>query len=281
MAAALRTGPELIGRPRHAWPRIAHVHLCSATLTTDVAIAVGHGGILASYDSSVIPAIVLAAGKSSRMGRPKPNLPVGTTTRRDAGNPGKVATPGNNDTFLTHIVRTLRDAGMDDVVIVLGHEMDAVLGRFAQSGLSARFVENADYESGQLSSLLAGLRVVDRPGVVATLVTLVDVPFISAATVRAVIERYHQTHAPIVRPTRNGRHGHPLLVDRELFDRLRHADPAEGAKPVVRAYATPAGEVEVDDEGAFGDIDTPEQYESALNVFERDARVVSTDERRD
>jgi molybdenum cofactor cytidylyltransferase len=128
-------------------------------------------------------------------------------------------------------------------------------------------VENADYESGQLSSLLAGLRVVDRPGVVAALVTLVDVPFVSAATVRAVLERYHQTHAPIVRPTLNGRHGHPMLVDRGLFDKLRHSDPDEGAKPVVRAYVTPAGEVEVDDEGAFADIDTPEEYERALSVF--------------
>ena len=262
MAAALRTGPELIGRPRHAGPRVAHVHLCPTPLTTNVASEVGHGEILASYDPCVIPAIVLAAGKSTRMGRLKANLPVGPLG------------PLGNDTFLTHLVRTLRAAGIDDVVIVVGHEKDAVLASFAQSGLSARFVDNIDYDSGQLSSLLAGLRVVDRPGVVATLVTLVDVPFVSAATVRAVIDRYHQMHAPIVRPTRHGRHGHPMLVDRVLFDRLRHANPGEGAKPVVRAHSTPAGEVEVDDEGAFDDIDTPEEYERALSVFGRDAREI-------
>ena len=204
---------------------------------------------------AVIPAIVLAAGKSSRMGRLKANLPVS-------------ASPGNDvDTFLTHIVRTLLDAGIDDVVIVLGHEMDAVLRSFAESGLPARFVENADYASGQLSSLVAGLRVVDRPGVVATLVTLVDIPFVSVATVRAVVERYQRTHAPIVRPTRGGRHGHPMLVDRALFDDLRHADPNEGAKRVVRAHATAEGDVEVDDEGAFADIDTPEDYSRALSIF--------------
>jgi len=179
-----------------------------------------------------------------------------------------------------HVVRTLRDAGIDDVVIVVGHEKDAVLGSFAESGLSARFVENADYESGQLSSLLAGLRVVDRPGVVATLVTLVDVPFVAAATVRAVIDRYRQTHAPVVRPTRNGRHGHPMLVDRALFDQLRHANPEEGAKAVVRAHAVPDGEVEVDDEGAFSDIDTPEEYERALTVFESGAREALKDDGR-
>jgi molybdenum cofactor cytidylyltransferase len=189
------------------------------------------------------------------MGRLKANLP---------------ASP--HDTFLTRIVRTLLDAGIDDVVIVLGHDMDAVLSNFAESGLPARFVENRDYASGQLSSLVAGLRIVDRPGVVATLVTLVDIPFVSAGTVRAVVERYHRTHAPIVRPTRGGRYGHPLLVDRALFDELRHADPAEGAKPVVRAHATVDGNVEVDDEGAFADIDTPEEYTRALSVFDRGAR---------
>jgi molybdenum cofactor cytidylyltransferase len=222
----------------------------------------------------MIPAIVLAAGRSSRMGCLKPNLPV---ISRSTRNPGTSATPGRHqqtDTFLTHIVRTLGDAGIGDVVIVVGHEMNAVLSSFAKSGLSARFVENADYDSGQLSSLLAGLRVVDRPGVVAALVTLVDVPFVSASTVRAVIDRYHQTHAPIVRPTCSGRHGHPLLIDRALFDRLRHADPGEGAKAVVRAHATLEGAVEVDDEGAFGDIDTPEEYERALSAFGRVDRVV-------
>lgn len=201
------------------------------------------------------------------MGRLKANLPVGPSR------------PGEKDTFLTLIVRTLLDAGIDDVVIVLGHEMDAVLRTFRESGLSARFVENADYASGQLSSLVAGLRVVDRPGVVATLVTLVDIPFVSARTVRAVVECYQRTHAPIVRPTRGGRYGHPLLVDRSLFDQLRHADPTVGAKSVVRAHATTDGDVEVDDEGAFADIDTPEDYQRALSVFELGARAAAnTDE---
>jgi CTP:molybdopterin cytidylyltransferase MocA len=210
----------------------------------------------------VVPAIVLAAGRSSRMGRLKPNLPIG------------------GGTFLTRIVETLLEAGSDDVVVVLGHEMEAVLQAFARSGLPARFVENPSYASGQFSSLLAGLQVVDRPGVVASLVTLVDVPFVSAATVRAVLDRYHQTHARIVRPTRGAQHGHPLLVDRSMFELLRRADPAEGAKPVVRAYATPEGDLEVEDEGAFGDIDTQEQYERAIRVFDVGVRLPGDEPRR-
>ena len=111
---------------------------------------------------------------------------------------------------------------------------------FSASGLRARFVVNPNYDRGQLSSLVAGLAVVDRPGVVAALVTLVDVPLVSADTVRAVIDCYRRTHAPVVRPTSGTRHGHPLLIDRSLFAALRAAEPEAGAKPVVRAHASAA-----------------------------------------
>ena len=165
------------------------------------------------------------------------------------------------DTFLTRIVRTFLDADIDDVVVVVGAEAEAIAHAFAASGLAARFVENPEFEKGQFSSLLAGLRVVDRPGVAAALVTLVDVPLVAASTVRAVVDRYRRTHPPIVRPIRGTRHGHPVLIDRSLFDAIRAADPNAGAKGVVRAHASAAGDVEVDDEGAFIDIDTPEDYE--------------------
>jgi molybdenum cofactor cytidylyltransferase len=197
----------------------------------------------------VIPAIVLAAGKSTRMGRPKATLPLDGP-----------AGPGNNDTFLSRIVRTFIDAGVEDVVVVVGHDAGAIVESFARSGVTARFVENPDYEEGQLSSLIAGLRVVDRPGVVAALMTLVDVPLVSASTVRAVVDRYRQTHARIVRPVRGDEHGHPVLIDRALFDAIRRADPAVGAKPIIRANVSAAGDVAVEDPGAFSDFDTPEDY---------------------
>jgi molybdenum cofactor cytidylyltransferase len=193
---------------------------------------------------TVIPAIVLAAGKSTRMGRPKANLSL------DGG-----------ETFLSRIVRTFHAAAADDVVVVVGHEADAIVTAFSQSGPAARFVTNPEYENGQFSSLLRGLNAVDRPGVIAVLLTLVDVPLVTADTVRAVIDHYRRTHAPIVRPVRGLEHGHPVLIDRSLFDEIRHADPAVGAKAVVRAHASAIGDIQVDDDGAFLDVDTVEEYE--------------------
>jgi CTP:molybdopterin cytidylyltransferase MocA len=198
---------------------------------------------LISHDT-VIPAIVLAAGQSTRMGgRAKANLPL------DSG-----------DTFLTRIVRTFLAASVDDVVVVLGHDAESVAATFLASGLPARLVVNRNYASGQLSSILTGLRAVDRPGVAAVLLTLVDVPLVTPRTVQAVIDCYRRSGAPIVRPTAEARHGHPVLVDRRLFEELRHSDASAGIKPVIRRHASADGDVAVDDPGAYFDVDTPEDY---------------------
>jgi molybdenum cofactor cytidylyltransferase len=191
----------------------------------------------------VTPAIVLAAGASSRMGHPKANLPL-----------------EDGDTFLSRIVKTFRRAGIEDVVVVVGFDADSLVDPFARSGEVARLIENPDPASGQASSLIRGLNAIDRPGVAAALVTLVDVPLVSAETVRAVVDRYRQTRAPVVRPVRGSEHGHPVLIDRTLFDLIRRADPKIGAKPVLRVHASPGGDVEVADDGAFLDIDTKEDY---------------------
>jgi molybdenum cofactor cytidylyltransferase len=63
-----------------------------------------------------------------------------------------------------------------------------------------------------------------------------------------------------VRPARGNEHGHPVIFDRSLFDELRSADPALGAKSVVRAHAAEILNLRIDDPGAFLDIDTPEVY---------------------
>src|SRR5512136_849656 len=114
----------------------------------------------------MVVGVVLAAGASSRMGRPKALLPIG------------------DDTFVTRVCRTLLEAGLDDLVVVAGAEREAVAAELVRAGLTARVVENPRREEGQLSSVLAGLAVADRPGVDAALVHLVDAPLVRPDTVR-------------------------------------------------------------------------------------------------
>ncbi len=92
----------------------------------------------------------------------------------------------------------------------------------------------------------------------------------TSSTIAAIVEAWRRTRAPIVRPASGGRHGHPVLFGRALFAELRGADLARGARPIVQAHGDEAIDVEVDDEWAFLDIDTPEDYQAALARIKRD-----------
>jgi CTP:molybdopterin cytidylyltransferase MocA len=188
----------------------------------------------------MIPAIVLAAGASSRMGQPKALLPL------------------RGRSFVRTIVETLRLAGIERIVVVIRPDAAAVAAEI-EAVAGARAVVNPAPERGQLSSLLVGIDAIDGPGVDGALVTLVDVPLPGARTVTTLLERAAVSQHPIVRAVHRGRHGHPVIFKRELFEALRRADPAAGAKPVVRAHGV--DDVEVDDPGVAEDVDTPGDYD--------------------
>ena len=192
----------------------------------------------------MIRAIVLAAGASSRMGQAKAALPLGTT----------------GDTVVARVVATLLAAGLPSVAVVAGAHIDAVRAAMPRFEPRARVVEHLGWAQGQLSSLLAGLAAVDGPNLEAVLVTLVDVPLVRPDSVAAIVHAWRQSRAPIVRPVDGDRHGHPVIFDRAVFDDLRCADPAVGAKAVFAAHASRRLDVPIKDDGAFVDIDTPTDY---------------------
>jgi len=179
------------------------------------------------------------------MGRPKALLPD------EDGRP-----------FVARIVRTFASAGLDRLVVVTGAQHDAIVAALAAEGLAAAVscVRNPDPSRGQISSLWVGMDAAVTPDLDALLMTLVDVPMVRASTVRAVIDAWRRSRAPIVRPAIGDRHGHPVLFDRAVFDQLRRAPIDGGAKAVVHAYADRVVNVDVDDEGCLIDVDTPEDY---------------------
>ena len=199
--------------------------------------------------SNIVPGIVLCGGRSRRMGQHKALLPTAQA----------------NETFIGRIVRVLRAGGVDDVVVVVGPHVPPLDVAFTGQEPLPRVVINPFPDRGQLSSLLVGLSVVDRPGVAGVLVTLVDVPLIDSETICQLKELHQQTRAPVVRPARNGRHGHPVIFDRAVFSELRKADHAVGAKAVVHAHLADTVELAVDAEGSFLDIDTPSDYMRVFN----------------
>jgi molybdenum cofactor cytidylyltransferase len=192
----------------------------------------------------MIAAVILAAGRSTRMGRSKALL----------------ATPTGH-TFVAQLVDTLSTGGIESPFVV-GRPDDEPLKLEVESlGSRARWVENHDADTGgQLSSLLAGLDKADRPGVRGLMVVPVDAPMITPHTVTTLLSIFASHGGLIVRPRHQGRHGHPVVFARAVFDDLRHADPTMGAKAVLRAHSHAIVDVDVDDAGVAGDIDTPEDY---------------------
>ena len=116
--------------------------------------------------------------------------------------------------------------------------------------------------------MIAGLNAADRPGVRGVLITPVDAPLIRPGTVSTLLETFAARRPLIVRATHRGRHGHPVIFGRGVFDALRHADPAIGAKAVVRAFVSDLLDLEVEDPGVVHDIDGPSDYARVFNAPE-------------
>jgi molybdenum cofactor cytidylyltransferase len=201
------------------------------------------------YDDAVLAAIILAAGDSTRMGRPKALLPD------PEGRP-----------FVARLVRTFHESGIPHIIVVTGSLHGPIADALAADDLpvTPHLVNNPQPALGQVSSLWMGLDAAVKVGVEGVLMTLVDIPFVRPSTVRRVVDTWAAQRALIVRPAVGARHGHPVLFDQAIFDALRHAPVTEGARAVVHANADRIVDVPVDDEGCLLDVDTPADYEALI-----------------
>lgn len=187
----------------------------------------------------MIAGIVLAAGRSRRMGEPKALLRL------------------EGRTFLRRAVEALRQGGCGLVVVVTGPPEDEVARRVAgeAEALGAVVAVNPDAEAEQADSLRVGLLALP-PDAEAAVVAPVDVPRVPAELVERIIAAFRRSGAPVVVPAREGKHGHPVLFARRVFPELLADGLAEGARTVVHAHRGALEEVPVD--ALAADVDTPD-----------------------
>ena len=191
-------------------------------------------------------AILLAAGESSRMGQLKALLPWRDTT------------------LLEYQLHSLLDAGVGRVIVVLGHDADR-LKPLVESADGASWTVNPDYLQGKTTSLKTGVAALAGQQVSDVLLLNVDQPR-SADTVRTLLERHLASSYRITIPTHGGKGGHPILIAAELIPELAEIEEESlGLKAVVRRHADATEPFELDDPSVLLDLNTPEQYQKALD----------------
>ncbi|UCC98478.1 MAG: nucleotidyltransferase family protein [Phycisphaerales bacterium] len=191
----------------------------------------------------MICAIVLAAGRSLRMGVQKLLLPFG----------GK--------TVVSHIVDQLLASAVDRIFVVTGYEPERIRGELSDRSVS--IVNNADYESGMLSSVRCGLRALPEQ-CRAVLAAIGDQPSISTQLIDSMIRSFTASEKHILVPCFEGRRGHPLLFSCQYGEEiLTHYDDV-GLRGLLHAHPDEVFELVVSTSSVLSDMDYPEDYRREL-----------------
>lgn len=187
-------------------------------------------------------ALIVAAGKSSRMGDFKPMLQIGSIS------------------IAQRVINNFRQAGISKIVVVTGYHADVLERHLASNNVI--FLRNENYETTHMfDSVRIGLEYL-KDKVDRVLFTPVDVPLFTAQTVMQMIAQDH----PLITPVCEDIPGHPILIHSSLIDTIIKDDGKSGLRGAVENCGTPMYYLNVDDPGIVHDADTPEDYAELLRA---------------
>ncbi len=185
--------------------------------------------------STMVSAILLAAGEAKRMGELKQLMPLGNTT------------------MVEQTIDNLLGSGVSEVIVVLGHKAEEVRKRIVSRPV--KMAVNPTYRQGMGTSIAAGLKFVDSRAQ-AVMLTLADQPFINSQTINRLIEEFESHNKGIAIPTYKGRRGHPLIFSIKYKTQLSRLKGDIGGREIIKRHPEDVLEVAVDCEGIVFDIDT-------------------------
>lgn len=194
----------------------------------------------------MLAAVILSAGASSRMGRPKALIPY------------------REGTFLEHLIEVTRHPRIGVTRVVLGAGADVI--RTSAKLDPSIVVLNPEWEKGQLSSICVGVRSLEAIETDGMILCPVDHPLVSASLVSAMVDRFYETGKRIVLPTYKGRRGHPAVFASALYPELLAAPEDKGARVVVWTHAGDVLEVPTEEEGVVLNLNDPEVLKRAMEA---------------
>jgi molybdenum cofactor cytidylyltransferase len=191
-----------------------------------------------------VTALVLAAGRSTRM-----------------GGPNKLLAELDGKKLVRIVTEQALASKASEVIVVTGHQADLV--EQALAGLNVKFVRNPDFAGGLASSVKAGIAAVPE-NADGAIVCLGDMPLIDAKLIDKLVETFAPDRGHLIAvPVSEGRRGNPVLWSRRFFRELMTLDGDIGARHLIAKHAEAVAEVPVDGQSAFLDIDTPQALEAA------------------
>jgi len=195
--------------------------------------------------NSSIAAIVVAGGLSTRMGALKQLLPYG------------------KHTVIEQIVSVLLQCSVDEVVIVTGHERQAVETKLAS--WPVQLVFNSNFQNGEmLSSIQRGLDVLNSK-IQAAMIVLGDQPQLEATVVQQLIGAYRTGAGNLIIPSFQMRRGHPIVIDRAYWPEILTLDSDKNLRHIITPHADQIHHIVVETNSVLRDMDTPEQYQQELD----------------
>jgi molybdenum cofactor cytidylyltransferase len=197
-----------------------------------------------------IVAIILSAGYSSRMGEFKPLLPFGDAT------------------VLERDVSLFRNAGIEDVRVVIGHRAADLLPLVER--LQARPVMNERYADGMFSSVLAGVASLGDD-VEAFFLLPVDIPLVSHQTISLLAEAFRKRNGSILYPAFYGKRGHPPLIASRYRNEIIDWNGEGGLKSFLSRHDSEAVSIETEDESILLDMDTLAEYDRLRSAWRKNA----------
>jgi molybdenum cofactor cytidylyltransferase len=187
--------------------------------------------------TGAVAGIVLAAGASTRLGTNKLFIEI------------------EGESLLRRAVRRVAGAGLDPVVVVLGHEAERARGEL--SGLNVVPVVNPDYMQGVNSSVRAGIAAASHAA--AAVIVLADMPFVTQEMIATLVDRYRTSSVPLVISDYDGVNAPPMLYDRSLFAELGSMQGEGCGRQVVKRHRAEALAVSWPAD-ALTDLDVPDDY---------------------
>jgi molybdenum cofactor cytidylyltransferase len=196
--------------------------------------------LMKSHDN--IAALILAGGRSSRMGALKPLLPLG----------GRLIIEG--------VISLFREAGISDILVVVGYQAEKIIPLLENQGV--RWVINEHYDRGMFSSVQVGVRNLTGD-CRAFFLSPADMPLVNTVTLKKLVAAYQERKLDVYHPCYGQKRGHPPLITAALIPSiLAFAEPG-GLRALLSRRKGTSLDVACDDPGILIDLDTPEDYERA------------------